>query len=57
MKNLAEPDINRFIEAQDNSYPCEYTQPLKEVKNGGKQMIYLARCSTLFIKASVAKLR
>lgn len=56
VKNLAETDIDRFIEAQDDLHFCGYAQALKKVKNGRKQMIYLARCSTLFIKASVAQL-
>ena len=36
MKNLAESDINRFIEAQEVPYFCGYKQALKEVKNGRK---------------------
>ena len=36
MKNLAETDINRFIEAQDVPYFCGYKQALEEVKNGRK---------------------
>ncbi len=36
VKILADTDINRFIEAQDNSYFCGYAQALNEVKNGKK---------------------
>ena len=36
MKNLAETDINRFIEAQEIPYFCGYKQALEEVKNGKK---------------------
>ena len=36
MKNLAESDINRFIEAQEVPYFSGYTQALEEVKNGRK---------------------
>ena len=36
MKNLAETDINRFIEAQNVPYFCGYKQALEEVKNGRK---------------------
>ncbi len=54
MKNMAETDTGRFIEAQDN---CGYTQALKEVKNGRKQITYLAGRSTLSIKTGVAQLR
>lgn len=36
MKNLAETDINRFIEAQEVPYFCGYKQALEEVKNGRK---------------------
>ena len=36
MKNLAETDINRFIEAQEVPSFCGYKQALEEVKNGRK---------------------
>ena len=36
MKNFAESDINRFIEAQEVPYFCGYKQALEEVKNGLK---------------------
>ena len=36
MKNLAETDINCFIEAQEVPYFCGYKQALEEVKNWRK---------------------
>ena len=36
MKNLAETDINRFIETQEVPSFCGYKQALEEVKNGRK---------------------
>lgn len=36
MKNFAETDINRFIEAQEIPYFCGYKQALEEIKNGKK---------------------
>ncbi len=36
MKNFAETDINRFIEAQEVPYFCGYKQALEEIKNGRK---------------------
>lgn len=37
MKNLAETDINRFIEAQEIPYVCGYRQALEEVKKSRKK--------------------
>ena len=36
MKNLAETDINRFVEAQASRY-CGYEIALNEIKNGRKR--------------------
>lgn len=37
MKNLADTDINRFIEAQNIPYFCGYAQALQEIKQGKKR--------------------
>lgn len=36
MNGLSETDINRFLQAQENSFFCGYKQALEEVKNGRK---------------------
>lgn len=37
MNGLSETDINRFLQAQENSFFCGYKQALEEIKNGKKK--------------------